>query len=71
MRLLNRLRRGAQWIVGSLFLATFLLATPQAHAGNYYIDPNYSGVEGAPYTSPGGVSYAKRSVRTVHRRHRL
>ena len=47
---------------GGLVVAIFSLSllpflNPTARAGNYYIDPNYSGVSGAPYTSPGGISF--------------
>src|SRR5208282_1953217 len=58
MRMFNSLRRGVRWTVLVLFAGTLLSTVPQAQASNYYIDPNYSGANGAPYTSPGGTAYS-------------
>jgi pectin methylesterase-like acyl-CoA thioesterase len=60
MKMLEAIRVGlyGRWILGGLAVLLLGLAAPLAQAGNYYIDPNYAGTEGAPYVSPGGVSYA-------------
>src|SRR5271163_61716 len=51
------IRTGVRCAVVALFVGAVVFAVSAAKAGNYYIDPNYAGVSGAPYVSPGGVSY--------------
>jgi pectin methylesterase-like acyl-CoA thioesterase len=58
MRRYKGLSRAVQFAgLGILALLMALIVAP-ARAGNYYIDPNYAGTEGAPYTAPNGVVYA-------------
>ena len=53
-------RKGAKFglLPGLFSLGAVFGVNHSVMASNYYIDPNYSGTEGAPYTSPTGAVYA-------------
>jgi pectinesterase len=48
--------RGFRALGGALVLLLGL-AAPLAHAGNYLVDGNYSGTNGAAYTNPDGITF--------------
>jgi pectinesterase len=53
-RLISGRKIQVAWVAAGVLLGV----NHSVMASNYYIDPNYSGAEGAPYTSPTGAVYA-------------
>ena len=51
----NRLQKFLVWGCAASAMVGFYQS---AKASTYLIDATYAGTEGAPYTSPGGTSYA-------------